>query len=242
VVFFTSDNGAPPSGDNSGNLPLRGYKADNWEGGIREPAIVRWPGTVAPGSLTYELAATYDIFSTSVAIAGGKLPNDRVIDGKDLRSVLQGGSSGHQCLFHWHNGAKEDGLTAMRCGDYKVHFKTAGRQWSGGSKPANETSWPNGIQDPPLMFNIRIDPSESLQIDPQSAEYNATIAIVSAAKVEHMASLTHVCSQMDSKEDGCGGNDYQYAICKDPQSKEKYPEWPVCTSNPESWIAKTCVR
>jgi arylsulfatase A-like enzyme len=108
LTFYTSDNGAPSNhalhqtahflnetekGTGS-NYPLRGFKGSVLEGGIRMPAIVRWPGHIKPGSLTGELAATYDIFTTMLAMASVPLPSDRIIDGKDLTPILLGTSQG----------------------------------------------------------------------------------------------------------------------------------------------------
>ena len=88
IVFFTSDNGAPLGGDNEGNLPLRGGKAQTWEGGFREPGIVRWPGHIAPGSQSFETVSTLDIHPTLLALANVSLPHDRVFDGIDLTPIL----------------------------------------------------------------------------------------------------------------------------------------------------------
>jgi hypothetical protein len=66
----------------------RGFKGSVYEGGIRMPAIVRWPGRVQAGSTTGELAATYDIFTTMLTMAAVPLPSDRIIDGKDLSPII----------------------------------------------------------------------------------------------------------------------------------------------------------
>merc|ERR1719287_327341 len=103
LVFFTSDNGPwliqRLSGGSQGTF-FEG-KTTTWEGGIREPAIVRWPGKVQAGTVNREMVATYDIFATVVKLAGAKLPEDRFIDGKDLSGVLTHGEKGHRCLFHY---------------------------------------------------------------------------------------------------------------------------------------------
>ena len=86
LVFFTSDNGAPDNHANSvkqgtaagSNWPLSGFKGSISEGGIRMPAMVRWPGRVPARSTSAELAATYDIFATMLALAGAPLPAGRV--------------------------------------------------------------------------------------------------------------------------------------------------------------------
>lgn len=68
MVFFTSDNGSPRAPD--GNLPLRGYKTQVWEGGYREPGIVWWRKVKAGVANNKALVATYDIFPTIIALAG----------------------------------------------------------------------------------------------------------------------------------------------------------------------------
>ena len=217
-----------------GNWPLRGYKATNWEGGIREPAIVRWPGHVQAGVTSWEIATTYDIMPTVVSLAGGQLPVGRVFDGKDLSKVLlSGGPSPHECVFHWHDSSS-DGLSAVRCGNYKAHFST---QNDFAVEANRSKSWPRGKHDPPLLFNLRADPSETYQIDPESYEYARNMATIRAARDKHVASIVPVCSQ---DRPPCGGNDVAYAVCGDPDSKKKYPFWPKCTTTPEIWNTKAC--
>jgi len=221
-----------------GNWPLRGYKASNWEGGIREPAMVRWPGRVAANATTWEIGTTYDIFPTVLSLAGGELPKDRAIDGRDLSGVLLAGAkSPHQCVFHWHDSTMTDdgsGLSAVRCGDHKAHFYTQ----PDFGKEANRTSWPIGKQDPPLLFNISADPSETDQIDATTEEYKAHLAIISAARDAHLATIVPVCSQDKAP---CGGDNLTYAVCGDPDSQKKYPQWPKCTTTPSTWEVQPCV-
>jgi len=138
LVFFTSDNGPWLIQHlNAGSQgPFFEGKTTTWEGGVRVPAIVRWPGKIPAFTLSQEVAATYDIFATVVALAGGNLPQDRVIDGKDLSGVLfRGETSPHRCIFHYKGTPstglppqKDDpqpGLWALRCGAYKAHFVTS---------------------------------------------------------------------------------------------------------------------
>eukprot|EP00928_Gymnodinium_smaydae_P032160 TRINITY_DN23365_c0_g1_i1.p1 TRINITY_DN23365_c0_g1~~TRINITY_DN23365_c0_g1_i1.p1 ORF type:complete len:561 (-),score=106.83 TRINITY_DN23365_c0_g1_i1:132-1814(-) len=137
IVFFTSDNGPwLKFGVDAGSAgPFFEGKGTTWEGGIREPAIVRWPGRIAPGSISTAVAATYDIFVTVAALAGAALPEDRVIDGQDLSGILlRGAPEPSRCLFHYKGRpstglppAADDpkpGLWAVRCGAYKAHFVT----------------------------------------------------------------------------------------------------------------------
>ena len=86
-VLFTSDNGG--AGGLS-SAPLRGGKGSAWEGGVREPTIAWWPGKVPAGSVCKEIASTMDLLPTFANWAGGKVPDDRVIDGRDVGDLFLG--------------------------------------------------------------------------------------------------------------------------------------------------------
>jgi len=76
-------------------------KTTTWEGGVREPGFVHWPGKIAP-RISDEVVATYDIFPTALALAGVPLPADRIIDGRDMGPVLfDSAASAHSCIFMW---------------------------------------------------------------------------------------------------------------------------------------------
>uniref|UniRef100_A0A8I3WNJ6 Steroid sulfatase n=1 Tax=Callithrix jacchus TaxID=9483 RepID=A0A8I3WNJ6_CALJA len=82
-----------------------GGKANNWEGGIRIPGILRWPRVIQAGQKIDEPTSNMDIFPTVAKLAGAPLPEDRIIDGHDLMPLLQGKSqrSDHEFLFHYCN-------------------------------------------------------------------------------------------------------------------------------------------
>ena len=116
MVLFTSDNGA--AGGSSG--PLRGHKGQTWEGGMREPTIAWWPRTIPAGSICDEVASTMDLLPTLAELAGGKVPDDRVIDGKDITPLLRdpdNAESPHEAFFYFHG----DRLSAVRSGKWKLH-------------------------------------------------------------------------------------------------------------------------
>ena len=112
LIFFFSDNGATPRGSNS---PLRGHKASVWEGGHRVPAIAWWPGKIQAGSVTGELAASFDLWPTMAELAGAPLPAERPLDGVSLAPVLlEGKTVGRQKMF-WEYQDR----VAMRDGPWK---------------------------------------------------------------------------------------------------------------------------
>jgi len=101
LVLVTSDNGADYNGSPGF---LRGRKGEVYEGGQRVPMIVRWPGTVAPGRVSDAMAMNIDFFPTLLSMAGVPLPQDRIIDGRDLSRLFTSErepASPHDLLFYF---------------------------------------------------------------------------------------------------------------------------------------------
>lgn len=114
LILFTSDNGA----HQGSALPLRGKKATMYEGGFRVPCIARWPGKIPGGIETDEVAATVDLLPTFARLAGTSAPDDRPIDGKDIRPLLLGeknAKSPHEHYLFPHNQG------ALRSGHWKFY-------------------------------------------------------------------------------------------------------------------------
>ena len=103
LVVFTSDNGglSTAEGAPTSNLPLRAGKGFLYEGGIRVPLVVRWPGVVKPGTTTAVPVTTLDIAATLLEVAGTQPPEKAVLDGTSLAPVLAGGSLPGRDLY-WH--------------------------------------------------------------------------------------------------------------------------------------------
>jgi arylsulfatase A-like enzyme len=123
IVIFTSDNGSLARNGGS-NLPLRGTKGTTWEGGMRVPCIVRWPGQVAAGRVSTELATAMDLFPTLARLGRAELPIDRTIDGRDISPLWldPSATSPHEAFFYyWMND-----LEAVRSGRWKLHFAKHG--------------------------------------------------------------------------------------------------------------------
>ena len=91
IIYFASDNGCAAYFPGLCSCtPLRGGKLSYYEGGMRVPFMMRWPGHIQPGLVYRDVVSLLDILPTSVAAAGGKLPTDRVYDGVDLMPYLTG--------------------------------------------------------------------------------------------------------------------------------------------------------
>ena len=103
IVCFTSDNGGVSSGDafSTSNLPLRGGKGRQWEGGIREPFYLAAPGVTKPGSVTDVPASGIDWYPTLLELAGVDVPKEQSVDGVSLVPVLKGGTLEERPLY-WH--------------------------------------------------------------------------------------------------------------------------------------------
>jgi arylsulfatase A-like enzyme len=128
LVIFTSDNGPVTTdwrhwwevnlyGSTGG---LRGRKADLYEGGIRVPAILRWPGRVAPGSVSDEPVSGYDLLPTLAALVGFAVPADRPIDGEDVSAILRGQPRARARPLYWEFDDDQGFHFALRDGSWKL--------------------------------------------------------------------------------------------------------------------------
>jgi arylsulfatase A len=124
LVIFTSDNGSRASGEGGSNAPLRGIKAQTWEGGQRVPMIARWPGKIQAGSTCEGIASSIDLFSTFCDLTGASRP-ELAQDSLSLRDTLLEGQSSPRDTFAYYKGGN---LEAVRKGDWKLHFGKTG--WS----------------------------------------------------------------------------------------------------------------
>jgi arylsulfatase A-like enzyme len=123
LVVFTSDNGPwLLYGNQAGSaLPLREGKATTFDGGLREPCIMRWPGQIPAGAICRELAATMDLLPTFARLAGAELPRDRIIDGRDIWPLMSGqpgAKTPHEAYFYYWGKH----LQAVRSGKWKLHL------------------------------------------------------------------------------------------------------------------------
>lgn len=151
IVVFASDNGGPTTRNavnGSRNTPLRGSKCETFEGGIRVPFLVRWPGVTKPGSTYAEPAITFDITATALAAAHADTSG---LDGIDLRPFLASQKPGapHEILF-WR-GRTMSGNHATRRGDWKFVHST-----EGGPNPG-----PDQTPARDMLFNIVGDMGET---------------------------------------------------------------------------------
>ncbi len=122
IVIFMSDNGGVDYASVTSNHPLREGKGRYHEGGIREPMIIRWPGTVRTGSECGVPVISNDFYPTMLEMAG--LPRNRRLDGLSLVPLLKGGKELDRDALFWHyphyHGSGAAPCSAVRLGDYKL--------------------------------------------------------------------------------------------------------------------------
>lgn len=155
LVIFSSDNGPWYYGSAGG---LRGGKGQSFEGGFRIPFIAKWPGRIKPNSSCTEPAMIIDLFPTLLHVAGIELPEDRIIDGKNISGLLTGkkNKSPHEALYFYHH----DELEGVRADRWKYFRKINLYKYPA---PVNKTfakiaagklgKWP-------LLYDMKLDPAE----------------------------------------------------------------------------------
>lgn len=114
LVVFSSDNGG---GGGASNGPLRGQKATMFEGGLRVPLIVKWPGRVPEGKTLGGFASSLDFFPTFLEAAGAKAPAGVKLDGRSLLTAWKGGAETPRAEMYWHRASSDS--KAARVGQWK---------------------------------------------------------------------------------------------------------------------------
>mgnify|MGYP002737446254 CR=1 FL=1 len=119
IVVFLSDNGGPTPDNASDNRPLRGQKGNPWEGGIRVPFAMQWPGRIPAGMVYEQPVISLDIFATIAALAQAPLDPERPLDGVNLLPYLTGEKTGapHEAIYL---RMFDRGVFAVRSGDLKL--------------------------------------------------------------------------------------------------------------------------
>jgi len=163
VTVFFSDNGPwanaePRSFQETQTLwdvgwagLLRGTKGTTWEGGVRVPAIVRWPEGIPGGRVSADMVSELDLFPTFVHAAGARMPDDRTMDGYDLLPLLRGeGSSARHELFYLLGAVPE----AVRIDAWKLRL----------ASPAGRAGVAGSAVTTPELYDLDRDPGERFDV------------------------------------------------------------------------------
>lgn len=165
LVIFASDNGPQLNVDGHGSSgPLRDGKWTNFEGGIRVPCIMRWPGIIPAGSANHEITGIIDLLPSFCSLAGATVPDDRVIDGRSIVSYMQG----NEVEPPIHDSFIVPGAT-VRLGDWKLLTKA---QKPGGTNDKKEAKGKTDRVPAPAgsLFNLKNDPGETTDLSSQNPE------------------------------------------------------------------------
>jgi arylsulfatase A len=165
LVVFSSDNGPWLSfGDHAGNAgPLREGKFTSWEGGVREPTLMRWPGHIPAGTTCDAPLMTIDLLPTVAKLIGAQLP-ERKIDGLDISAVITGKSSEspHEALYFYYH--KND-LEALRSGKWKLEFARQYKSLTGpGGRVANAGKYIDTSISHHELYDLDADPGEKTDL------------------------------------------------------------------------------
>ncbi|MBO9619243.1 MAG: sulfatase [Niabella sp.] len=165
LVVFTSDNGPWLTfGDHAGNTGgLREGKGTSWEGGQREPCIIRWPGVIPAGTVCNNLAATIDLLPTIAKFSGAALPKNK-IDGVDISSLLLGkeGANPRDELAYYYG---RNNLEAVRKGSWKLVLPHRGQTYK--TYMPGKNGFPGGYAEadvPLALYDLAHDPGETLDV------------------------------------------------------------------------------
>lgn len=177
LVIFTSDNGAAVGS----SLPLRAKKGSVYDGGIREPTVMWWPGKIPANSVCKEVAATIDIMPTLVELCGGTMPSKK-IDGKNiwpLMSGKEGATSPHETYVLMH------GPGTVRSGKWKFYPWQEGRgkgDWSRDKPSPKLSQFPVQLYDTVADIGERNNVAESNPevVKRLQAAYDAHLAEIKA--------------------------------------------------------------
>jgi arylsulfatase A-like enzyme len=163
IVVFTSDNGGVSAGDakSTSNLPLRGGKGRQWEGGIREPYYIKAPGVTRPGSTCDVPVSGIDFYPTLLELAGVPIPAGQAVDGVSLVPLLKGGDSprirGRDLYGHYPHYGNQGGepSSIIRRSDWKlIHY------------------WEDGRDE---LYDLKSDPGERSDVLAQNALVATTL-------------------------------------------------------------------
>ncbi len=177
LLVFTSDNGG--TGRNL-QEPLRGSKGCYYEGGIREPFIVRWPGVTKPGSRCDVPVINVDLFPTFLAAADAPVPKGKVLDGESLLPLLKEGGRLNRSAIFWHFPGYLDGpvnrgreldvrtgfrtrpVTVIHKGDWKLHLYHEEWQLDGGRSKLD-------VNHAVELYNLKDDIGEQKDLSASNA-------------------------------------------------------------------------
>ncbi|MBN2301582.1 MAG: sulfatase [Lentisphaerae bacterium] len=203
LVIFTSDNGSRARDEGGSNAPLRGTKAQTWEGGQRVPCIMRWPGKIAAGTTCEGIASAIDLFATLAELAGAPLPEHVKLDSISMTDAILEGKPTKRNVFAYYYGRN---LEALRKGDWKLHFCRIG--WC--VAPDNVNNLPS-----PQLYNLHDDVGETNNVCDRHPEIVAELE----TEAEEFRRIFG-----DGRLGRSGSEIREVGVCKNPKPLTEYDE------------------
>ncbi len=183
LVVFTSDNGPWREKELDGGAAglLREGKGRTYEGGMREPCVIKWPGHIPAGTVSAEVVTSMDFVPTFLALAGVSPPRGYLLDGKNILPVLQEGAPSPHEAFYYYRGPV---LEAMREGKWKVRLGVPREDWITyrdiilqKSRESRRTYTVAGLHQGAIveLFNLEEDPSERFDLAKENPQIVARL-------------------------------------------------------------------
>ncbi|WP_229249396.1 sulfatase family protein [Dyadobacter sandarakinus] len=206
LVIFTSDNGPWLNyGDHAGSAGgFREGKGTSFEGGQREPTIMRWPGVVPAGRICNKLLSAIDILPTIAKLTGARLPKEK-IDGVEFVDLLKGDETKtpRETFLYYY---RKNSLEAVRKGDWKLVFAHPGRTYEGSlpGKNGQPGSAPEDHQYPKALYHLTRDPAERYDVLEQNPEIVAELEKIAEAAREDLGDDLQQKAGKNNREAGKG--------------------------------------
>lgn len=218
IVWFTSDNGPARTAWHNAGSPggFRGFKGHVYEGGIRVPGIVRWPGRIKPGSVSGVPVSGVDVLPTLCELAGAPLP-DRPLDGVSVAPLFSGRAPQRTKPLYWQYLWVQNGpQVALRDGPWKVLARIEAPRPRGGNLTADVIS---AIRQAPLagfeLYQIEDDPAEKNELGAREPER-----------------LARMKAALESFHAGVAADAPEWPEFIDPRYEQRVIQWPDYKARP----------
>ena len=192
LVIFTSDNGAA-----SGSaLPWRGKKGSNFEGGVREPCMMRWPGRIPAGTTCNQIAGNVDLLPTFAKLVGVEPAKDHALDGRDITPLMFDPKAGPVRDTHLYFTANQT-VAAIRQGDWKL-FLAAPANNAPAKKKAAKKARADSDSTGPVLYNLATDPSETKDVAAENPEIVSKLQAEAARREAEIKEHRRPAGQLSS--------------------------------------------
>lgn len=181
MIIFSSDNGPwAVYGEHAGKTPFREAKATSFDGGVRSPLIIKYPGKIKAGAVSETTFSTVDILPTIAHLTGAELPKNE-IDGKNVWKLMSGESSENPHKYYpFSTGGKFEGIISAD-GKWKLHLPHSYRSVELGGKDGQSGKYKKTASIDFSLFDMKNDPSEKINVIEKYPEIASELKKIAAA-------------------------------------------------------------